>query len=57
MNKSPFKLSVFICSLILFASPVTRAQCPNDDLPSADELHITGQIHFNINVRDYQRVA
>lgn len=55
MNKSPFKLSVFICSLILFASPVTRAQCPNDDLPSADELHITGQIHFNINVRDYQR--
>ena len=31
------------------------SDCPLGDLPSAGELHITGLIHFNINVRDYLR--
>ena len=30
--------------------PSIDADCSLNDLPSADELHITGLIHFNINV-------
>ena len=35
--------------------PSVDADCSLNDLPAADELHITGLIHFNINVRDYPR--
>lgn len=55
MNNTTLNIPLFVFCLILFASPVSHAQCTTDALPGADELHITGMIHFNINVRDYPR--
>ena len=55
MHANPLNLSLFLACWVLFASPGAHSQCATDSLPSADELHITGMIHFNINVRDYKR--
>ena len=44
-----------ISALLFMTSGTAQSACSADDLPNADQLHITGLIHFNINVRDYPR--
>ena len=44
-----------ISALLFMTSGVAHSACSADDLPTADQLHITGLIHFNINVRDFPR--
>ena len=44
-----------ISALLFMTSGVAQSACSADDLPTADQLHITGLIHFNINVQDYPR--
>ena len=64
------RLALYLCAVSILSScvedkkippnsaaypSIANADCSLIDLPSADELHITGLIHFNINVRDYNR--
>ena len=50
------KTVILAISALLFMTPgAVQSACSADDLPNADQLHITGLIHFNINVRDYPR--
>ena len=36
-------------------SGAVQSACSAGDLPTADQLHITGLIHFNINAQDHPR--
>jgi len=48
-------LIVTLAVLLLMIPGVAQSECNSHNLPTADQLHITGLIHFNLNVRDYPR--
>ena len=48
-------LTVAFAALLSMISGVAQSACNTHDLPTANQLHITGLIHFNVNVRDYPR--